>query len=630
MRMTPVFAFALLAGTMVPLLAQVPAPAVDFLENPPSIDGALEPAAAELPARPLAYAVRDDGEALSQPYVTCRLAYGAEFLYVALQAPAVSLVSRDRAYQNGDGFHMALCAPLPDGGPSREFYVLGFSPGADAAHSRQRAFVWYRNVDLAFTPLEGTLLAARVAEGTATIELLLPWRQVYPFHPWLSPGIGFNLCYVQGTGETGRIYHFALPDDRLQSEQSPRRYVPLTFSPPRLASGARAFAVLDRNHCFTGEKIALRFAVLTASDQVLPARTALLSGEGETLSAWRSEIAAPRGLTVGSSEVACDDLPPGGYTVRWTWSEEVPAAEMGLSVLSGGGSRDLSRRLERARGQISPGSAVTLAHRIQEAEAALAALKPTDTAAPIRIALARIEEILQAASRGEDRIASQSGVVRRAYRSKVDGTLQPYSVWVPPSLPPGRKVPVMVFLHGSGEDDRSVFRGGSGRVPPDFLGLAPNGRGTSNCYSADNAQEDIREALADLLANYPGDPDRVVLAGFSMGGYGVYRTFLEAPGAYRALAVFSGSPDLAVRFLGPGHPDFLAPGALAPFRGARLFIFHGGRDRNCPVEQTRRLVEGLRAAGAEVEYHEEADKGHDAPGSATLAAFDAWLRRVLS
>ena len=53
-------------------------------------------------------------------------------------------------------------------------------------------------------------------------------------------------------------------------------------------------------------------------------------------------------------------------------------------------------------------------------------------------------------------------------------------------------------------------------------------------------QEDIREAIADVCRHYPIDRSNIVLAGFSMGGYGVYRTHYETPGMYKALAVFCG------------------------------------------------------------------------------------------
>ena len=115
-----------------------------------------------------------------------------------------------------------------------------------------------------------------------------------------------------------------------------------------------------------------------------------------------------------------------------------------------------------------------------------------------------------------------------------------------------------------------------------------------------------------------------------MGGYGVYRKYLDAPGRFRALAVFSGHPDLANRWAGTtDQPNVLDPAVAARFRGVRLFVFHGGKDRNTPFELTERAVASLRAAG-EVELVVEEGAGHEAPSAATLARFRTWLARVLA
>jgi predicted esterase len=182
-----------------------------------------------------------------------------------------------------------------------------------------------------------------------------------------------------------------------------------------------------------------------------------------------------------------------------------------------------------------------------------------------------------------------------------------------------------VFLHGSGQDDRNELN--RPWLPDDFILLAPNARGTSHWYNADHAQDDIREAVADVMANYAVDRSRVVLAGFSMGGYGVYRTYKEKPATYRALAVFSGLP--RVPGTDAAAPDFLEKEPAALFSKTPIFIFHGGNDRNCPIELTRALVDRLRSASIAVQFEYEQDKGHEAPGPPTVAAFGTWLKQVL-
>jgi predicted esterase len=60
-----------------------------------------------------------------------------------------------------------------------------------------------------------------------------------------------------------------------------------------------------------------------------------------------------------------------------------------------------------------------------------------------------------------------------------------------------------------------------------------------------------------------------------------------------------------------------------------MSIFHGGRDRNCPIELTRELIEKLTRAGARVEFEYEPDAGHQAPGPQTIEKLRRWLSSVL-
>jgi hypothetical protein len=53
---------------------------------------------------------------------------------------------------------------------------------------------------------------------------------------------------------------------------------------------------------------------------------------------------------------------------------------------------------------------------------------------------------------GEDPWKGKTGAFTKAYRSEVDGTLQPYGLYVPPSYDPARAWPLLVGLHGSGSN----------------------------------------------------------------------------------------------------------------------------------------------------------------------------------
>lgn len=325
------------------------------------------------------------------------------------------------------------------------------------------------------------------------------------------------------------------------------------------------------------------------------------------------------------------NLPAGGYVASWLSQNNESKGESGFSILQSFDPEALKRRLEDAGRALSPGSRTTLEFMIEEVATDLQELYPYEKAAAQRIRIARLIDYVEKAEAGSDRFAAQREFVRMAYRSKLDDTLQPYMVWIPKDFDPGRKYPLLVFLHGSASTETNI-RGWRDLIPEGFIGLGPRGRGPSNCYSWDNAQTDVAEAVQAVKENFPIDERNVLLTGFSMGGYGVYRTFYEAPQTYRGIAVFSGMP--TIRFDPAEYPDakvvdFTRPENIKKFKGVPVFIFHGKRDLNVPYDATERFVAQLERAGAPVQFHAEADKGHEGPSDETIHAFLAWVDTVL-
>ncbi|NWJ39833.1 MAG: prolyl oligopeptidase family serine peptidase [Geothrix sp.] len=591
---------------------------VPFLAQAPKIDGALDAELADLPAF-LLQAPDANGE------VRARVAYGADFLYVQVEAAQDSVRCRDRAYQNGDGLLLAVATALPGGDPADEFRVLGFSPQLEGQRTWQYAFTWYRDRALEMAPLPGARFAWSSGGGRVSFELLVPWSSIPPYHPWLrGPGsIGLNLAYVQAEAGSGKTRHALVEDPRLGSENSPRRYLPLSFEAPGAKAGLAWAAEPLRANLRGGESLGLRVAAVGSAGAGLPLSVRILNGEGEVL--VRRRVETPAGPAPYPTELDLAlRLPVGGYQLE----VEGPGSTVlrrGVTVLPGVDGPACRSMLEVAK-TLAQGSRSTLAFRLAEAEAALAGLKPHETAGRLRASLEELDRDLRAAASGQDPVASRTGIQRRAYRSALDGTLQPYTVRIPQGLKPGLRVPLLVYLHGSGDDDRGMLD--RSRAPEGWIQLAPRGRGTSNCYSADLAQDDLREAVADVLAHYPVDPERVFLAGFSMGGYGVYRTALAQPGRFRGLAVLAGQPDLGPQWLGGGHPDALDPANLARLKGETFFIVHGMEDRNCPYAKTVQMVEGLKAAGAKVTFLAEPGRGHDGPSAVGEARYLDWLREL--
>lgn len=100
------------------------------------------------------------------------------------------------------------------------------------------------------------------------------------------------------------------------------------------------------------------------------------------------------------------------------------------------------------------------------------------------------------------------------------GRNQPYAVYVPPGPGP---FGVQLVLHGASENhSQLVSLPGMQRVVGDAAGrilVSPLGRGPENSW-VDWAARDALDALDDVLATYPTDPERVHVSGYSMGGGG--------------------------------------------------------------------------------------------------------------
>jgi len=120
--------------------------------------------------------------------------------------------------------------------------------------------------------------------------------------------------------------------------------------------------------------------------------------------------------------------------------------------------------------------------------------------------------------------ASATGPLVLGYRSRIDESVQPYGLIVPDDWKPGDKTPRALWLwfHGRGDTLSEVnFIAGRLKGKRDF---APAGAFELHLYgrycnaSKFAGEVDAFEALADVQRRYAIDPQRIAVAGFSMGG----------------------------------------------------------------------------------------------------------------
>jgi len=194
-----------------------------------------------------------------------------------------------------------------------------------------------------------------------------------------------------------------------------------------------------------------------------------------------------------------------------------------------------------------------------------------------------------------------------------------YRVLEPATIEPGKKYPVVLFLHGAGERgddnrnqlaylpelmsseeqrakypcylvapqcragkwwiDMKQFLGAKGEVPP-----------------LTSQMEAALAAFKQVLAEEPIDPQRMYLTGLSMGGFGSWALAAQYPKTFAAL----------VPICGGGQPAQAEKLVDMP-----LWAFHGDADSVVPVARTRTMIEALRAAGGDPKYTELPGVGHN-------------------
>lgn len=219
----------------------------------------------------------------------------------------------------------------------------------------------------------------------------------------------------------------------------------------------------------------------------------------------------------------------------------------------------------------------------------------------------------------------QRGFVNQVFKDE-EGDHK-YVVFVPKSYSPDRKSPVILFLHGAGECGKdgtlqtTIGLGPYLTKQPDsfpFLVVFPqceDTRGRILQRWRPDQPDGIRalKILADVEKQYQVDPQHRSLVGWSMGGYGAVAIAAADPKPWSAV----------VSLAGGGTADEVAKLKDTPF-----WIFHGARDTAVKVEESRKMVEALKAAGGRPLYTEVADLDHEA----YKAAFDRpefyrWLQK---
>jgi phospholipase/carboxylesterase len=219
-----------------------------------------------------------------------------------------------------------------------------------------------------------------------------------------------------------------------------------------------------------------------------------------------------------------------------------------------------------------------------------------------RVATLDDDVVEQYLARAPHPLAPIRGFGETLVRSSADGTLQPLAVYVPASYDPKHPAPLVVFLHGSGGSESALLAQTGLAQLADSTGsivIAPYGRGYSGFRGS--ATPDIYDALAVAKRAFAIDPRRRYLAGYSMGGFSIFRAGSVHPNEWDGLMCISGGLS--------GYID--ADAALRELNAIPLYVLTGKNDAVVPNAYTTQSAAYLRYYGMSVSYYRQSDGTHD-------------------
>jgi predicted peptidase len=206
----------------------------------------------------------------------------------------------------------------------------------------------------------------------------------------------------------------------------------------------------------------------------------------------------------------------------------------------------------------------------------------------------------------------------------VDGVTYKYQVFVPSNWNKKIRWPVILFLHGYGEegdDGLMQTQVGLGTAIRKHVERFPTVVVIPQCRKEDwwtnSAMEaQALKALDQTMKEFKGDPQRVYLTGPSMGGYGSWALGSQYPGRFAALVPICGGVRLPPAHVIPNAHD--TDDSADPYTAVAgkigktpVWVFHGGADPVVPVTESRQMVAALKAAGGNVRYTEYPGVKHE-------------------
>ncbi len=572
--------------------------------------------------------------------VSAKFTYDAKNFYAAVVAQDDTFEFPNRSWRYGDGFFLTFLDPAK-GNESDSFYSFGISlveknPEKVVVYKDGVGFpgIDIRDVELAIVPDE--------KEGVISYELSIPFKILVPFRPFMNDKWAINLIYADRDG-SGRKLAQLYPDPDYDTEFSNKRKGAIFQFVNRVPEKPEIQMLINSSHFYDDSEKTITLAVHSPEDKTGWQFLTYLLGPGASNVQQKEEFSFKKGMDTVSFNLEEREYDTGVY-------------DLSVGVIDENGSLNFKEdtrffvvnrtKLEEFRSKFEEAkksdlyaedekfrnSMPNLEIRFDWIEGYMEDGPPHTGIASIEEWMDEVEILVENVSEEKPAFFPLGSVGRYAHRSEIDGTLQPYTIYIPNDYDDEVQVALFVALHGSGVDEVSSALNMAKLISearmqlqiPKMIMIAPQARGFSDWYLGDSGK-DVIECIDHVKTLYNIDPKNIILQGFSMGGYGAWRLSILYPDIFKAAIILSGATSPPPFLKGEKILDLLDN---AVGKKLNFFIVHGAKDNAVPVEAAREVVQKLKELGIPHEYIEIRDAYHT--GYNKWVEIFRWLKNIVN
>lgn len=525
--------------------------------------------------------------------------------------------SLDRAYQHGDGFSFMLSRPsfseLSD-----EYYIIGVSPFA----KKNKVIEWYKNMEYRGRAISDYRIYSEIIEKSCYIITFIKWHCIRPIKPFIWGEIGFNIAFVEA-GKGLRDKSVLVQDNPISDKERKRKYKRFNFENPKLEDKYLIFSSLDKRNLEESEKLNLNIFINSPCDKE---ENIFINANGKNI---KKVVKLNKGENKISINIFNKYLKRGNNNIVLSiedYKEEFEVYVYKLiEVLNTVTTVDEMDSI--SKDPFMKGSLMATRYYCENIMKTLHSAGYHDDFSTIRTKYDYLKSAIDYLKGGYN-LFEKGKILRLAFKSKYDGSLQPYSIYIPKSYDKVKKHNLMIMLHGSGLDDRGAFNNKFDINIAEAEGMviaAPNGRGEFNCYCSEAALADIRDLTKYLCKLFSAE--KVILSGYSMGGYGALRVYDYCKDLFDGVAVFSGHYNMPNLFNVNNGIDYSIKDNMDKLKGVPIIFFHGVEDTTCTFSEMNEFLNKLTLVNDKVKLV-YGETGHSPLNLNWYENYLEWLRKV--